>query len=208
MSGTSIRIEVSDAEIAAGIQRLADTGRDMRPAFEDIGGALLFSTQNRFQAQSGPDGQAWAPFAPSTRKRMPESRRPGVLLRDRGRLYASLTFAADSGAVEVGTNVVYAGIHQFGGDIVRPERQASATFIVASQGAATAKDGRRVGSRLRFARASTRAKSKHTKAFTVPAHSIRIPARPYLGISDADKVEILAILADHVADTSPADGAP
>lgn len=196
MSGTSIRIEVADAEVAAGIQRLVDTGRDLRPAFDAIGAALLFSTQNRFQAQAGPDGQPWAPFAASTRKRMPESRQPGVLLRDRGRLYGSLTFAADGGGVEVGTNVVYAAIHQFGGDIVRPERKGSATFIVASEGAATAKDGRRVGSRLRFARASTRAKSKHTKAFTVPAHTIRIPARPYLGISEADKAEILAILAD------------
>lgn len=198
MSGTSIRIEVADAEVAAGIQRLVDTGRDLRPAFDAIGAALLFSTQRRFEAKAGPDGAAWAPFAPSTLKRMPESRRPGELLRDRGRLYGSLTFAADSGSVEVGTNVVYAAIHQFGGDIVRPERQGSATFIVAAEGAATAKDGRRVGSRLRFARASTRAESKHTKAFTVPEHTIRIPARPYLGISEADKVEILAILADEL----------
>lgn len=208
MSGASIRIEVADAEIAAAMQRLADTGRDMRPAFEDIGGALLFSTQNRFQAQSGPEGQPWAPFAPSTRRRMPESRRPGVLLRDRGRLYSSLTFAAETDAVEVGTNVVYAGIHQFGGEIVQPERQGSATFIIANKGAATAKDGRRVGSRLRFARASTRAKSKHTKSFNVPSYSIHMPARPYLGVNDADRAEILAILDSHIAGNSAAEGAP
>ncbi|MBY0394841.1 MAG: phage virion morphogenesis protein [Thermoleophilia bacterium] len=208
MSGTSIRIEVADADVAAGIQRLVDTGRDLRPAFDAIGAALLFSSQNRFQTQSGPDGAAWAPFAPSTRKRMPDRRKPGVLLRDRGRLYGSLTFAADSDSVEVGTNVVYAAIHQFGGEIVRPERQGSATFIIATKGAATAKDGRRVGSRLRFARASTRAKSRHTKAFAVPAHTIRIPARPYLGISEADKVEILATLADELGQGGAVEGRP
>ncbi|TXN60894.1 phage virion morphogenesis protein [Methylobacterium sp. WL6] len=208
MSGASIKIVVSDAEIAAGLKRLVDTGRDLRPAMDAIGGALLTSTQQRFERKAGPDGGAWAPFAPSTLKRMPDRRKPPELLRDRGRLYSSLTFAAGDDSVEVGTNVVYAAIHQFGGDIVMPERQGSATFVTVRQGAGVTKDGKRVGSRLRFAKASTRAKSKETKAFTVPAHTIRIPARPYLGISDADKAEILAILADELGEAGAAEVTP
>lgn len=208
MSGASIRIEVSDKDIAGGLQRLADTGVDLRPAMEAIGGALLTSTQQRFERKAGPDGGAWAPFAPSTLRRMPDRRKPPELLRDRGRLYGSLTFAAGDDSVEVGTNVVYAAIHQFGGDVVMPERQGSATFVTVREGAGSAKDGRRVGSKLRFARASTRAKSKETKAFTVPSHTIRIPARPYLGISDADKAEILAILAGQLGPSGVVEGAP
>lgn len=208
MSGTSIRIEVDDAEIAAGLRRLTEAGQDLGPAMAAIGGALLFSTQRRFETKSGPDGGAWAPFAPSTLKRMPDRRKPPELLRDRGRLYSSLTFAADDGAVEVGTNIVYGAIHQFGGDIVMPERQGSATFVAVREGAATAKDGRRVGSKLRFARASTRAKSKQTKTFAVPTHTVRIPARPYLGVSEGDKVEILAILEHHLTEGGDAGAAP
>jgi phage gpG-like protein len=174
---------------------------------EAIGAALLFSAQRRFETQSGPDGPPWAPFAPSTLKSMPARRKPPWLLRDTNRLYSSLTYVADAGAVEVGTNVVYAAPHQFGGDIPIPERQATATFRIATQGAATAADGRRVGSKLRFAKASTRAKSAHTKTFTVPAHTIRIPARPYLGISADDQAEILAIIGDDLAPAG-VEGAP
>lgn len=198
MSGASIRITVDDAEIAAGLQRLADTGADLRPALDAIGAALVTSTQQRFEAQRGPDGEAWAPFAPSTLRRMSDRRKPPQLLRDTTRLYRSIVHQVGDDAVEVGTNVVDAGIHQFGGEISMPERQGSATFQTVREGAGRAADGRRVGSRLRFARANTRAKSRHTKTFTVPAHSVRIPARPYLGVSDDDRTEILAILADEL----------
>lgn len=198
MAGASIRIEVDDKDIAAGIARLVEAGRDLAPVMDAIGGASLFTTQRRFESQSAPDGGKWAPFAPSTLKRMNPRRNPPQLLRDRGRLYDSLTFISDDSSAEVGTNVVYAGIHQFGGEIPRPERESSATFIYAAQGAGRTKKGKRVGSKLRFAKASTRAKTKHTRDFTVPEHTIRIPARPYLGISEADKTEILAILTDHL----------
>lgn len=208
MAGASIRIEVDDHDIAAGLARLVEAGADLAPAMDAIGAALLYSTQRRFEAQAKPDGGAWAPFAPSTLKRMPARRQPAQLLRDRGRLYGSLTFLADQGGVEVGTNLAYAGIHQFGGEIPRPEREGSATFVVATQGAGRGKGGKRVGSRLRFGKASTRAKSKHTRAFTVPAHTIRIPARPYLGVSEADKAEILAILADHLTGSAGAEATP
>lgn len=198
MSGASIAIEVEDAEIAAGLQRLVDTGADLRPAFDAIGAALTFSTQRRFEAKRGPDGQEWAPFAPSTLKRMPERRQPPQLLRDRLRLYSSIIHEATAEGVAVGTNVVYAAIHQFGGDIVVPEREGSATFQTVRDGAGRAKDGRRVGSKLRFARANTRAKSRETKTFTIPAHTIHMPERPYLGISADDRTEILAILEDEI----------
>ena len=208
MSGASIRIEVDDAEIAAGLGRLVQAGADLAPAMAAIADALLFSTQRRFETERGPDGLAWAPVAPSTRRRMPATRMPARLLRDTGRLAASLITATDASSAEVGTNVLYAGIHQLGGQIAMPERRGSATFRLAGEGAGRAKDGRRVGSRLRFARASTRAKSKHTRDYTVPAHAIRIPARPYLGVSEADKAEILAILADHLVRQGGAEGAP
>lgn len=199
MTGAVIRIEVDDHDIAGGIRRLVAAGADLTPVMAEIGDALMFSTQRRFDTKSGPDGRPWAPFAPSTLRRMPARRRPAELLRDSGRLASSLTAASDGTAVEVGTNVIYAGIHQFGGEIARPERQGSASFLIAREGAGRTKDGRRVGSRLRFASARSRAKSKHTRDFVVPAHTIRIPARPYLGLSEADKAEIVAILDQHLA---------
>jgi len=196
MTGTSITIEVDSQPVRQALGAVVAAGGDLLPLFDAIGAAMVTSTQNRFLAQAGPGGVPWPKFAPATLKRMPKRRQPPLLLRDTLRLYNSLTFEADDGSVQWGTNVIYAALHQFGGDVKHPERQASATFRFAEEGAATAKDGRRVGSRLRFARANTRAKSRHTKSFTVPEHSVRIPARPYLGVDQADEAEILATIAD------------
>jgi len=86
------------------------------------------------------------------------------MLRETGRLLGSLSRRADGNRVVVGTNVIYAAIHQFGGTI-RPKS----------------------GGRLAFRLGRTR----------VFARSVSIPARPWLGVSDADRAEIMAIFQDH-----------
>ncbi|MEW9304716.1 phage virion morphogenesis protein [Labrys neptuniae] len=208
MAGTSITIDVDSKPVRDGLKAAADTGRDLSPLMDAIGQAVLTSTQMRFEAQAGPGRAKWAPFAASTLKRMPKRRTPAQLLRDSGRLYSSLTFEAGTDQVVVGTNVVYAGIHQLGGDIVKPEREGSATFIYAKEGAGRTKDGKRVGSKLRFAKASTRAKSKHTRDFTVPEHTIHIPARPYLGVDKDDELEILGTITDFLKGKAGFEGTP
>lgn len=195
-----IRIAVDDAEISAALAKLAAAGGDLGAVMADISSAMLTSTQRRFEAQAGPGDVKWTPFAKSTLARMKPSRRARpFLLRDKVSpgLYSSITAHSDERSAEVGTNLRYAAIHQLGGEVKIPEREQTATFRYASEGAGKTKDGRRVGSRLRFAKASTRAKSRHERSFRVGAHSIRIPARPYLGIDDADRAEILDIVADH-----------
>lgn len=198
MAGARLTIRVDDAALKRGLKALAAAGADLTPAMEDIGAALLFATQRRFEAEAGPGDAPWAPFAASTLARMSPRRQPPHLLRDTLRLYGSLTYLADSAAVQVGTNVIYGGIHQFGGDVHIGPHQRTATFRIASQGAGRTADGRRVGSRLRFAKASTRAKSAHQRGFSVGPHSVHIPARPYLGFDDADQATVLTILADHL----------
>jgi phage gpG-like protein len=66
----------------------------------------------------------------------------------------------------VGTNVIYAAIHQFGGTI-RPKSKRALRF--------------RMGGRL----------------FTLS--KVSIPARPFLGLTPADRAEIAAIFADFQA---------
>lgn len=199
MTGVRLELRVDDQAVRNGLKALAAAGGNLGQAMADIGAALLKSTQDRFEAQAGPDGEPWAPFASSTLKSMRKSRKPPQLLRDSGRLSNSLAYLADAAGVQVGTNVVYAAIHQFGGEVEIPARQQTAAFRIARHGAATTADGRRVGSKLRFASARDRAKSLHRKNFAVGAHTITIPARPYLGFDDADQAEILTILADALA---------
>lgn len=82
--------------------------RDLRPALAEIGASLLTSTQRRFEDEQGPDGKGWE-----------ANQRGGAILRDSGRLYQSLTYLVGDRQVEVGTNAIYARIHQLGGQTGR-----------------------------------------------------------------------------------------
>jgi phage virion morphogenesis protein len=87
---------------------------DFTPAMAVIADYLRDTTVERFETETGPDGQRWQP---SQRAR----EEGGLTLTKSGELRLSID--ADSSATEalVGTNKIYAAIHQFGGTI-RPQR--------------------------------------------------------------------------------------
>ncbi|WP_083545494.1 phage virion morphogenesis protein [Sulfitobacter alexandrii] len=87
-------------------------GEDLTPLMEMCGALLETSTKDRLrETNTAPDGAAW-----------PKSFRAeldgGKTLHDSGRLANSIQYLAGPAQVEVGTNVIYAGIHQTGGTIV------------------------------------------------------------------------------------------
>lgn len=196
-SGSGVRVDVDDAGVLRALDLAAGAGADMTRIHRAIAGYVLFSTQRRFEREIGPGGVKWPGFAPSTLARMSARRRANPkLLRDSARLYSSLTALGDSAGAAVGTNVVYAARHQFGGASVQHARSQQVHVREAAVGAGRAKDGRRVGSKRRFASAKSRAKSLRTEWVTMPERTLRTPARPYLGIDDADRAEILRIITD------------
>lgn len=160
MSGAGVEIRVEGKEVVA--QRLkAVAGKLAAPAdlYGEIGDALVVSTQQRFEAGRTPDGAPW-----------PQSIRAlltgGRTLRDSGRLANSLTREADGSGVAVGTNVIYAAVHQFGATI-RAKRAKSLAF--------------KIGGKTIFKR------------------SVRIPARPFLGLDRDDEKEIDQIASGYLA---------
>lgn len=84
--------------------------RSPRGLMDDIGAQLVKSTKARFQTNAGPDGGPWPQ---SLRARM----LGGPTLVQRGRLRDSVTHEASDSSVAVGTNAIYAAIHQLGGKI-------------------------------------------------------------------------------------------
>lgn len=106
MTGT--RIEIDDAEVRAALAALVAASEDLAPAMERIGGMLVASSLHRFESETGPDGRRWTPSIRALFE-------GGQTLTDRGHLRGSLTYAAGPTSVEVGTNLVYAAIHQLGG---------------------------------------------------------------------------------------------
>lgn len=86
----------------------AKWGDSKKALMASVGEALVSSTLKRFDAEESPDGQKWQP----SKRAAAES---GKTLTDTARLRKSIDYAATGSKVMVGSNVVYARIHQMGG---------------------------------------------------------------------------------------------
>lgn len=117
MAGTSIdlgyiELDQGYAEVLRALKSLSDLGGDMEAMFADIGEYLLRVTKERFDAEAGPGGAEWQEVAPRTRARKQHPK----ILTESGRLRGSFSYEASEDELVFGTNVIYAAIHQFGGD--------------------------------------------------------------------------------------------
>ncbi len=158
------RIYFNDAEVMAKLGRLS--ALDLRKVLTNIGSYMQSVTKRRFKESTDPEGRPWLPLSQATLSQRAggkkaykkggglTKRAQGIFsnsrpLVDRGHLRDSITYRVTGDGVEIGTNMVYGAIHQFGG---------------------MAGWGRKV----------------------------KIPARPFLGVSPENRAEILRIINDHV----------
>jgi phage virion morphogenesis protein len=139
MTGASMRVSLEGDDIQAMAAGLVRLGADMRPLMRMIGVGLVEETHRRFERAQDPQGRAWAPLSAAY---LETKRGPGPLreLGMRGGLMGSITFAADTRSVRVGSNKVYAAVHQFGATI-KPVHAPALRF--------------RLGNRLVFAKRVT-----------------------------------------------------
>lgn len=183
------RVEITKDTASPALRNAAKGLRNdaLQPMLADIGEYLLRSTRDRAARQVSPDGVPWAPLSPSYR-RQKERKRPGVpMLRfDFHMLGDQLSHQVVGDTLLVGTNAQYGAVHQFGARINRPARSTQVYF---RQG----RDGE-VGTQF-----VKRRQSNFAQWVTLPAYTIGIPARPWLGLSNEDEQEVVLIASDHVA---------
>ncbi len=188
MDGFTVRIE--DAQVQALLQKRSRQAGGTRDIMDAVGTALLTKIQEGYQREQSPDGRAWKKLAPSTiRSRKRAGHWPGPVLRVSGELFKSITYQPGDGRVEIGSNVPYAAIHQFGGQVMRPERRGVLRFKV------DMKTGK-----SRFAEQS---KANFEQDATFRAGAVTIPARPYLftasgTLPDPWIAAVLGILRKHL----------
>ncbi|CAK7257548.1 MULTISPECIES: phage virion morphogenesis protein [unclassified Shinella] len=111
----AVRIVVSGFEEAAKvIARIADP--DVPQYLEELGGIVASQTQRRIRSEkTSPGGEAWKPNREGT-----------SILFQSGALDDSIHHEVSGRSVEVGSNLVYAGIHQHGGKIIPKNKNALA----------------------------------------------------------------------------------
>jgi len=83
---------------------------DLEPLMDQIGMAMETTTHERFETESDPHGNRWTP---SIRAR----EQGGKTLTYQGHIDNSVTHRAGAEQVEIGSNLIYARIHQEGGTI-------------------------------------------------------------------------------------------
>jgi len=148
-SGVSLSLQAKGLEeVECKLARLVAALPKPRKLMNTIGAVLESSTRQRFRTGQSPDGIAWKPS-----KRAIAAK--GKTLVWRGHLRDSITHDADDTRAEVGTNLVYARIHQLGGWI-----------------------------RIKNAGAGLRKGAGPVRT------QWKMPARPYLGVSEGDRIEI------------------
>lgn len=156
MAGTSVNVTIENAEIIAALKRLQDADRTMVPAaHKNIGEYLVRAHRERMAREESPDGSKFAPLSPAYKARKKGTK----ILTESGRLRDSIVWQIVGNELQVGTNVIYAALHQLG-----------------SRGMVN----RRIGQAL------------------VSMPGPRIPARPFVGLSDEDLTETVAIIQDHL----------
>ena len=127
MAGSFITISVEDAAARAMLNRLGQI--DTTPLMERLGERIQAWTQDRFDAnqQKAPDGTPWAKLNADYAQSKPQHLQNRRLTLS-GHLRRSIRWQLlDSRSVQVGTNVPYAAIHQFGGTI-RPKKGKALSF--------------------------------------------------------------------------------
>ena len=172
---TEIRIEVDDTRIQAALNRLLRVSQDLSPVMVEIAGHLEAGVKSRFRSQTGPDGQKWPALSETTKKRRRKTgHTPITILQQSGLLARSIQSHSDKMSAVAGTNVWYAATHQFGA--------AKGEF----------------GS---FSVIARMIRGKYTRLKSNPTVQVpwgKIPARPFLGLSEDDTRNILDTINDFI----------
>lgn len=111
----SVTASLTTMGLDSAIARLSRLeGFQMAELADDAGAILESSTRRRFETKTTPDGDAWTPWSEAYDDTRDHDRH-SLLVSD-GDLHSSIQSYATGSEVHVGSNLVYAAHHHFGGD--------------------------------------------------------------------------------------------
>ena len=171
-----IDIELPYRPVVAALRQLLDNLQERRELMGELAGIMVRSTERNF-ADGGRPGR-WADLHPGTKEgRRKQGTWPGqILVRSAGGLAASIQADWDNDQAVAGTNKAYAAIHQFGGT-TRPHVIKPRYKRALAFGGVIVRQVNHPGS--------------------------RIPARPFLALTDGDQQDMLDAAQDFVQGALP-----
>lgn len=176
--------EVKDEGVTALLQRVAGGLHNTTPLMRAISGVFEAETEANFNAEGRPH---WMGLRPSTiRARSKAGSWPGKMLQVSGQLAASVSTRYNRSEAVIGSNKVYALIQQVGGRIERAAYSTKVRHRTDAKGELL-RSSHLKGKGLVFAKDSH--KRVKTRWFEVAAHSIDIPARPYMPFDAAGNLQ-------------------
>lgn len=113
---SKVDIQFTNGTVLQMLTSLMERLDDLSEPMNDIAAVLESATEGAFEAEADPvTGQAWASLSDAYLKANPKRQGGKILQASAGGLAASV--AADSGDfwAAIGSNKIYAAIHQFGG---------------------------------------------------------------------------------------------
>lgn len=179
-----VTLEYQAEEVLAAIRQVTEALGSPERMLRDMGEYLMIAHDQRFASQTAPDGTPWQALSPAYQRRKKKNA-DKVLVLD-GYLKNTLRYQVAGNEMVFGTNRVYAAIHQFGGEIQMPARSQQAYFRQDKSGDI----GKQFVSKRR---------SNFSQWVTMGPHVIKIPARPFLGTSAADDIELTNIAMGYLS---------
>ena len=114
----SVELEGYD-EIQQLLQKMTKKTEDTAPVMAEIANSLYNITMDSFSEQKSPSGVPWKRLSAATLKR---KKHPGKILYETGQLHRRIYTRSDNDRAEIGVNLPYAAIHQFGGNAGRGKK--------------------------------------------------------------------------------------
>ena len=109
-----IEIKIDNKEVLTRLHELASRGENLRPLMKNIAGIMSTATEDNFKDEGRPE--KWVDLSETTKKqRQKIGKYPGQILQVSGQLASSVSTAYDDNSAVIGSNLVYAAIHQLGG---------------------------------------------------------------------------------------------
>lgn len=113
MSDEPIEIKIDNKKVEKALLEIAQKTSNLRPLMKNIAGIMADSTEENFKEEGRPKWKDLSEKTKTVRKKT--GHYPGQILQVSGQLALSVTTQYDDTSAVIGSNKVYAAIHQLGG---------------------------------------------------------------------------------------------